>query len=172
MEQTQNGGKGWLYAIIIVLLLVIIGLVIYFVFFNGKTTTKTTTSPTPSSIPSVTVDQGKFDQYFSNIELAKLPTGQKISDTNQPVATDVFTPKDQFCVNMTALKNIPTTSLSVETGNTATGKIAVAKANYPQPIITNNSNIGCNNLILAAGSYQYKIYIDNTLVSILPFTVQ
>jgi hypothetical protein len=121
--------------------------------------------------PSEKADAEKFSEYFKSIVLGKLALGKKVSPPKvMPTKTNVFTTKDQFCVTIVVKKDVPagvlaTALYSVELQQNikdATPSTEVTKA---------GSLSSCGSLEgLPFGRYEVKIYADNELAGVYPFT--
>jgi len=182
MEEKENkGNKTVLYVIIALLILVIIGLgVVGFMIFksNNKSTTTTTTAPTATSstkiaeILSEQPNKSKFNEYFTEAYLGKLPLGRQVGPPdNIPTKTKIFTSADLFCTAITMKKTIPAGSFASAIYDVASKSYIQAKTVFPQEL-KQGGTIGCETLAESAGKYEDKIYIDDVLVAVLPFEVK
>ncbi len=157
-----------LLIIIIILLVIIAGLII----FHPKNQNETANNvpSTNSSETSEQINQAKFNEYFSGpITLGKAPIGVR----QAPQETTVFDfSKDQFCISLDVKKDIPSGSFSTAIYNPATKEYPQPKAVFPMELKPGGFG-GCGNgPSVSAGKYENRIYIDNVLVSILPFDVK
>ncbi|MDD5148429.1 MAG: hypothetical protein PHH08_03105 [Candidatus ainarchaeum sp.] len=117
-------------------------------------------------------DTAKFNEYFTRVYLGKLPLGVQVGPPdNFPVKTSVFTSQDQFCTDFTIIKTIPAGSIGSATYSTDKNDYTRPKSNFPIELKQGGSS-GCEPLDYAPGKYEYKIYIDDVLVSVLPFEVK
>ncbi len=112
----------------------------------------------------------KFDQYFTDAFLGKLPVGAKI-DVNQIIKTQIFTSGDQFCSSLEVNEFIPAGKIVTAIYNYSSRRNVQEKAVFPSGLNAGNA-IGCEDLIYPIGKYEFKIYIDNVLVAVLPFKIE
>jgi len=112
----------------------------------------------------------KFNEYFTEVYLAKLPVGSQF-DPFKIIKTTTFAAGEQFCVSLTMKKDIPAGSLAIAVYDTEIGQDNQQKSSFPQVLQQGNST-GCEGLRQSAGKYEYKIYIDNVLVAVIPFEVK
>ncbi|MCL4405311.1 MAG: hypothetical protein M1361_02145 [Patescibacteria group bacterium] len=176
----------YLYIIIAVLLLVIVGGAAYFIGWRQVNTGTVGGEQTPTATPvdhspSGQIDQVLFNEYFSSVSLVNLPEGTKPGPGMSLKQSSAFnlSAGDQFCVSMDVVKTITTNIMSIAVYDNDTGSYAINKqrAGGP-PTLSVGNNFGCESLyvsqdkLLAAGNYEYELYLDNTLVAVLPFTVQ
>lgn len=112
----------------------------------------------------------KFDQYFSDAFLAKLPLGAKI-DANQIIKTQIFTASDQFCSSLEVNEFIPAGKISTSIYNSISKKNVQEKVVYPTGINA-GTLVGCEQLAYSTGSYEFKVYADGVLAAVLPFKIQ
>ena len=113
----------------------------------------------------------KFNEYFSNIYLGKLPLGVQVGPPNFPIKSSVFSKAtDQLCSNMDIKKTIPAGSIAVAVYNVDTKNYDMLKTSFPMELRQGGSS-GCESLTLQAGKYERKFYIDDVLVAVLLFEV-
>lgn len=119
---------------------------------------------------SLTPDQATYAAYFSGAVLGKMPANQ---DFNPSLFTQTttYTQADKFCTSLDFKQNIALGQLSTATYNSGTKQFVRPKATFQHTITTGNS-IGCEDLALNTGSYEYQIYINDILAVIMPFNVQ
>jgi len=174
-----------LYIIIAVLAIVFIGGGL-FLFLRNNSASKPASfeeSPTTTLFQSESLEgenvlslseqpnQGKFNEYFTAIYLAKLPAGAEF-DPTKIIKTKAFTSGEQFCVNFDMKKQIPANTLSNAVYDVnAKQDIQPRMGAFPKALGPGNS-IGCEPLAQPTGKYEYKIYINNVLVSVLPFEIK
>ena len=117
----------------------------------------------------------EFNKYFSEIYLGKLAIGKQVGPPdNIPAKTDVFSKTtDEFCVSVTVFKDIPASigASGVYDVVAKTFTTAEPKAKFSRNLTQGNS-IGCGGITLPVGKYEYKTYVNNILVSVLPFEVK
>jgi hypothetical protein len=137
------------------------------------TATKTTVAETQSTEQlSEQPDKAKYDEYFSEYYLAKIPLGTEMSQSNLPVKTAVFiTSEDQFGSNMSLKKDIPAGSLSGAVYDTVAKKDFEPKTAFPMALKASNY-AGFGPLKYPPGKYEYKVYVDDVLVVVIPFEVR
>ncbi len=155
---------------------------VYQVTFYGpaKTFLKSCTpniQPTVKSVvllspPSEQADALKFADYFKSFSLGKLALNKKVGPKSVPVKTTVFTGKDQFCVVADLKQDIPVGVLA-----TALYSVETAQNVYEKSASTDVMNAGntmsCNGPSkLALGRYEMKIYLDDVLAGVYPFTIK
>lgn len=122
-------------------------------------------------------DKSKFSEYFTNISLAKLPVGVEF-DPRVIIKTKVFASSEQFCVNMDMKKQIPANTLSSAVydvnakQDTVPRSGAFPQALGPGPGENMGNTVSCAPLEQTVGKYEYKIYINESLVAVLPFEVK
>ncbi len=122
-------------------------------------------------------DKNKFNEYFTNINLAKLPAGAEF-DPQKIVKTKIFAAVEQFCINMDMIKQIPANTLSSAVYDVNAKQDAQPRSGtFPQalgPGLGQNmgNTVSCAPLEQAVGKYEYKIYINDSLVAVLPFEVK
>ena len=116
-------------------------------------------------------NKAKFDEYFSDFYLSKLPIGQKVGPPNFPTKTSTFTAIDQFCSSGTLLKEVPSGSFGYAVFDTVSKQYNLAKSVFPIKL-SKGGFAGCEDLKHPKGIYEYKVYIDNVLVAVLPFEVK
>jgi hypothetical protein len=122
-------------------------------------------------------DKGKFNEYFTNINLAKLPAGAEF-DPQKIVKTKIFAAVEQFCINMDMIKQIPANTLSSAVYDVNAKQDAQPRSGtFPQtlgpgPGQNMGNTVSCAPLEQAVGKYEYKIYINDSLVAVLPFEVK
>jgi len=112
----------------------------------------------------------KFNEYFQEVYLAKLPAGSEFDPFNI-IKTTSFTAGEQFCSSLTMKKDIPAGSFGMEVYDIGTKQDVQAKGTFPQALKQGGS-VGCENLQYPIGKYEFRLYIDDILVAILPFEVK
>lgn len=119
-------------------------------------------------------NKAKFDEYLGNVYLGKLALGMQVGGPgpNSPVKTAMFNKAtDQFCTNMDIKKAIPANSIGSATYDVASKTDIIPKSTFPMELKQGGSS-GCQGVDVPPGKYEYKMYIDNVLVAVLPFEVQ
>ncbi len=116
-------------------------------------------------------DKAKYDEYFTEFYLGKLPAGTDANPSNMPVKTTVFTSEDQFCTVWTQKKEIPAGSFSGAIYDTVAKKDFEPKTAFPMAL-NSGGHMGSQPLTYPPGKYEYKIYIDDVLVIVIPFEVR
>lgn len=169
------------------LILAVMLIAILAIFLSGCKTQKAAVKETAISSTTVaaattaetqTIDQlseqcnkAKYDEYFTEFCLAKLPKGTISNPSNLPAKTVVFTSEDQFCCVWAQKKELPAASFSGAVYDT------VAKKDFQPrtaiPIVANAcGHMGSQSLACPPGRYKYKAYIDDVLGVVLPFEVR
>ena len=135
--------------------------------------TTTTTAETSSTEQlSEQPDKAKYDEYFTEFYLGKLPQGTDANPSNIPIKTAVFViSEDQFCTVWTQKKDIPSGSLSLAIYDTAAKKDFQPKTAFAMDL-NSGGHMGSEPLGYPSGKYEYKVYIDNVLVVVIPFEVR
>lgn len=145
-------------------------------------TTASTQTPQPSPTAASTVaasaalseqpDRAKFAEYLSDAYLGSMPVGKRIGVDGFPAPTTVFhAGSDQLCL-MTQVKK------SIRAGGVANSVYDAAARVDVQPRMVAPSEwpVGgsgsCGTLPGSAGKYEYKLYIENVVVAVLPFDVR
>lgn len=116
-------------------------------------------------------DTALYKQYFTDFYLAKLPKGVNAGPENVPEKTSVFTAEDQFCTVMEVIKDIPAGKISNAVYDVNAKTNLVEKTVFPMELKKSNY-MGNEELKYPTGKYEYRIYIDDTLVAVLPFEVK
>ena len=148
---------------------------------SAKTNDNTPAEPAviPEAEPMVQLSEQpnieEFNKYFSEISLGKLAIGKQVGPPdNMPVKTDIFSKTtDLFCVNMTMIKDIPSNVGAGGIYDVAAKKFSASdqKAKFPRALKQGGSS-GCEKIDLSVGKYEYKTYINDILVSVIPFEVK
>lgn len=126
--------------------------------------------PEPEEILSEQPNKEKFNEYFTEIFLSKLPAGAKFDPLNV-IKTKIFTPGDQLCVGMTIKKKISVNQLASAVYDINAKQDIQPKITFPQELKQGGA-VGCVELAQPIGKYEYKIYIDDALVAVLSFEVK
>ena len=164
---------------ILVLLVFMLGFILTGCSTQNKIADKTTTpgaettTETQSTLQlSEQPNKAKYDEYFTEFYLAKLPLGTELSASNLPVKTAVFiTSKDQFASVMSVKKDIPAGSMSGAIYDTVAKKDFEPKTAFPMALKASNYT-GSQPLKYPPGKYEYKVYIDDVLAVNIPFEVR
>jgi hypothetical protein len=141
-------------------------------------TETTTTSETQSTEQlSEQPDKAKYDEYFTEFYLGKAPRGQQIPQIHPGspgvTKTSVFiASEDEFCVVGTLKKDIPSGSFYVAGYDTVAKKDYVSKTALPIGFKTGSFGWVDDPINFPIGKYEYKVYIDDTLVIVIPFEVR
>jgi len=169
-----------LYIIIVLLILVIACGAIYFL---NKSVPKIETNNQPNLYDqeqtspateelSEEPDKAKAAEYISEIHLGKMPEGKEVGKDGFPTKANIFIEgEDQLCTEMTLKKTIPAGSLSVAVYDKGAGNDYMLKTIFPMELKFGGTS-GCSTLDQPPGRYEYKLYIDDILVSVLPFEVK
>ena len=128
-------------------------------------------------------NKAKYDEYFSDFYLGKLPRGTQFgpglggkwfNPDNMPVKTAVFiASEDEFCLVGTVIKGIPSGSFYIAVYDTVAKKDSIPKTTF-LPVDLNAGDFGNADdpIIFSTGKYEYKLYIDDVLVVVIPFEVR
>ncbi|MHB8280276.1 MAG: hypothetical protein ACYDIA_21880 [Candidatus Humimicrobiaceae bacterium] len=170
---------------VLVLLVFMLGFILAGCTAQNKTAGETTTPQTETTTAAETTaaetqsteqlseqpDKAKYDEYFTDFYLGKLPLGKQIGPDNIPIKTAVFTSEDQFCSMWTQKKDIPSGSLSGAIYDTVGKKDFKPKTVFPMALSAGGHG-GSEPLNYPPGKYENKIYIDDVLVIVIPFEVR
>jgi hypothetical protein len=179
-----------LYIVITILVFALIGGGLFFFLSNKSGENSVPATESPVSVPSTTVtenknepnlseqpNQGKFNEYFIEAYLAKLPAGSEF-DPFKIIKTKTFTAGEQFCISLTMKKQIPANTLSTAIYDvSARLDVQPRGGTFPQalgpvPGGSAGPTISCEPLMQSVGKYEYKVYMDDILVIVLPFEVK
>ena len=117
-------------------------------------------------------DKAKYDEYFTDFYLGKLPRGKQVGPSNIPIKTAVFiASEDEFCTIITLKKDIPG-SFSFAVYDTVAKKDFAPKAVFPVALNVGGHAWADDPIEYPTGKYEYKLYIDDTLVAVVPFEVR
>ena len=117
-------------------------------------------------------NKAKYDEYFTEFYLFKLPIGTEMGASNPPVKTAVFiTSEDLFGSVMSVIKDIPAGSIAGAVYDTVAKKDFEPKTAFPMALKASNY-AGTQPLTYPPGKYEYKVYIDDVLVVVIPFEVR
>lgn len=178
--------KALLWVIVILLLVIIGGGAFLFLTGNSGQTTVVSTTSSPSAAttlaPATTAtsqalseqpDQATYAKYFSDVHLGKLALGVSVGPPNgMPTKATSFTAStDQLCTDMVLIKPIPAGSFSTATYDTVAKADIQPKAS-PGRALSLGGNDGCESITYPAGQYERKIYINDVLAAVLPFSIK
>jgi len=114
-------------------------------------------------------DKAMFKEYFTRLRLGTVTEWPK--EGPPPFQeTNLFKLGDQFCTDATVLKDV---SLQGEIYDPYEEAVVMPRMSGG-PSFKQGGNIGCSSLpseLSAGKKYEYKIYIGDTLVAVLPFKV-
>ena len=186
---------------ILVLLVFMLGLALTGCTAQNKTAGETTTPQTKTTTAAETTaaettavetqtteqlseqpDKAKYDEYFTEFYLGKLPRGQQFGPylggkqfdpDNMPVKTAIFiVSEDEFCGVATLKKDIPLGSLYISIYDTVAKKDFVSKTvKFPEGLNVGSFGWVDDPINFPTGKYEYKVYIDDVLVAVVPFEV-
>lgn len=124
------------------------------------------------SPPSEKADAKKFSEYFQGFRFGKLAIGKKVGPKSVPVKTNVFTGKDQFCIVADFKRDIPADVLATAVYSIETAQNTIEKSMFTE--VTKAGNMmSCNGPSpFPPGRYEMKIYLDDVLAGVFPFTVK
>ena len=114
-------------------------------------------------------DQAMFKEYFSVLRLGKVTEWPK---EGPPIfqETNIFKLGDQICLDATVLKDVKP---EAEIYNPYEEVVVVPRM-AGGPGFKKGGNIGCSSMpseLSAGKKYEYKVYVGDTLVAVLPFEV-
>jgi len=161
---------------VVVILLIVIGVLALLLLGKGKflkpVTPEFLNKPayTPASDLSEQPDLTKFNEYFTNAWIGKLPAGVEFNPV-AVVQAQTFIPTDQFCTSLDIKKTITNGSLSGAVYDINKKEYVEPKTVFPMELKQGNT-MGCEPLTFVAGKYESKVYIDNVLAIVLPFEIQ
>ena len=114
-------------------------------------------------------DQVMFNEYFTRLRLGTVTEWPK--EGPPPFQeTNIFKLGDQLCLDATVLKDV---SPEGEIYNPYEEVVVVPRM-AGGPGLKKGGNIGCSSMppeLSAGKKYEYKIYVGDTLVAVLPFEV-
>ncbi len=168
--------------IVIALLIIVIGCGAYFIFCGKDNAIERLNNQPENVLPapaessennlSEQPNKAKYDEYLSDIYLGKMAIGKKIGTDGFPAKTNVFTSGvDQFCTMMNLKKTILSGGIATAVYDVVAKQDSQLKTVFPVELKAGGSG-GCGSLDQSAGKYEYKLYIDDVLVSVLPFEVK
>lgn len=165
-----------LYIIIALLVVIIAGGA--FLFLGNKTPGEkdqampsASVSETPAANLSEQPNKAKFNEFFTSIFLAKLPAGAAF-EPFKIVKTSVFSVGEQFCTSINMKKQVPAGTLSSAIYDVNAKQNAQPRGGaFPQALGPGNST-GCESLSQGAGEYEFKIYLNEDVVAVIPFEVK
>jgi len=124
-----------------------------------------TITPAPTAELSEQPDEATFREYFSDIGLGRLAAGGKFpEDLQRNVA--VFTSSDEVCIYGTLTQEV---LVSVAIYDTVAEEFAQPKQAFPSTL-KKGGFASCSS-IPPAGEYEYRVYVGDVLVAVLPFEV-
>ena len=124
--------------------------------------------------PSEKADATTLSEYFKSLTLGKLAIGKKVAPPKSvPVKTADFTAsKDQFCIMAVTKKDIPAGVLAAATYSVET-QLNVREKSASTELMKAGSEINCGSLTgLPPGRYEFKVYLDDILAGVFPFTAK
>jgi hypothetical protein len=134
-----------------------------------QATVKSITLLTP---PSEKADAQKFSEYFKSFTLGKLALNKKVGPKNVPVKTNVFTSKDQFCVVADIKQDIPAGALASSVYGIETAQDVIEKSASTE-FTRAGKTMSCGGPSkFTPGRYEMKVYIDDVLAGVYPFTIK
>jgi len=112
-------------------------------------------------------DKEKFNEYFSDIGLGKLAKGAQLpGGMEQGIST--FLSDESICVYGTLKKSV---IIGLAIFNPETASYEVERQDFPQALGTGGF-ASCGSIMVGSGKYEYKVYIEDKLVAVLPFEVK
>lgn len=158
----------WIYLLILIVILTII--VGFFSSLSKKATTSPVTSqPLTTSTTVQEINQTLFNEYFSELTTAKIPSDVKEGEEPQPIKTQIYTTKDQLCLIGVANKDIPVNTIATKFYS-RDPEYLIGEIPFGLEVRQGNFST-CNNTPLPIGKYSLKIFIGDDLISVLPFDI-
>jgi hypothetical protein len=186
IRKLQNNKSFYIISCTVVLLVFLLGFILAGCVVKDKNFDETTIQKpeTTSAVQTTSAetlsseqlseqpDKTKYDEYFIEFYIGKLPLDKDANPSNIPIKTSVFIASvDKFCTVWTQKKEIPSGSLSSVIYDTNAKKDFQAKTVFSM-VLSAGGHMGSESLGCPAGKYEYKIYIDNILVIVEPFEVR
>ena len=112
-------------------------------------------------------DTDKFNEYFSDIGLGKLAADADLLQDMEPDVT-TFLPDEKICLHGTLKKSA---IIGIAIYNPETSSYESERQDIPQTLEKGDFS-SCGPIAFGSGSYEYKVYIGDTLVAVLPFEVE
>ncbi len=131
-----------------------------------KTQAKPPSTPKLSEEP----DQATFSQYFKNLSLGKVPS-EWVNSKDWPFHiedTDMFSRGDTMATQGEVIKDVQLTSKYYDVG---AKKVIEGVGSSTPPMLKMGGFAGTSPVDLPVGNYELKLYVGDTLVSVLPFEV-
>ncbi|MBP8994499.1 MAG: hypothetical protein KBG30_11920 [Bacteroidales bacterium] len=158
----------WIYLLIlIVILTIIVG------FFSSLFQQTTPSTSVPQQITTTTtlqeVNQVLFDEYFSELTTAKIPLKVQEGAEPQPVKTQTYTAEDQICIVGKAKKDIPANTIETQFYS-RDPEYFIGESPFNIEI-HQGAFASCADSGLPSGKYNLKIFMGDSLISVLPFDV-
>jgi len=122
---------------------------------------KTTSSPASSEQP----DEATLKKYFSELGLGKIAPGGQLPLSLEKNAT-LFTAEDQIGLYGNILVECTPRHIIYDTQAQKT----VLEGGFPYAL--KGGFAGTGPVDIPAGKYEYKVYVDDTLVAVFPFEVK
>lgn len=161
---------------VVVVVLIIAG-AMYFLIAGRSGNLALNQGQLPSSsdqqyVPSEQPNKAKFDEYLRSIYMAKLPIGQELGAGIVPSMSVLFKiGTDQFCTALEINKLIPVGAYASAVYNLDSKTYAKPKTTFPNQFNL-GTNVGCGIIPYVAGRYEYKAYINDVLVEVIPFEIR
>lgn len=112
----------------------------------------------------------KFNEYFNKISSAKLPFVEK-PDISDLTPTNTFSTADLLCITANMKKTVVSEKLKYAIYDKDYQNYKKPKDKFPVDLLMGD-NLNCEALEgYRVGEYEYKLYIDDALVTVLPFRV-
>ncbi|MEA2015886.1 MAG: hypothetical protein U9O59_04165 [Actinomycetota bacterium] len=109
----------------------------------------------------------KFDEYFSDIGLGKLAADADLLQDMEPDVI-IFLPDEGICLYGTLKKSA---IIGVAIYNPETSSYESERQDLPQTL-EKGGFTSCSPISFGSGKYEYRVYIGDTLVSVLTFEVK
>jgi len=133
--------------------------------------TEETREESPAAIEETKIPEGpnveKSDEYFSDIGLGKLAADADLLQDMEPDIS-IFLPDEGICLCGTLKKSA---IIGVAIYNPETSSYESERQDLPQTL-EKGGFASCSELTAGSGKYEYRVYIGDSLVAVLPFEVK
>jgi len=138
---------------------------------DGQEKTEETGEESPAVIEETKIPEGpnveKSDEYFSDIGLGKLAADADLLQDMEPNIS-IFLPDEGICLYGTLKKSA---IIGFAIYNPETSSYESERQDLPQTL-EKGGFASCSGLTAGSGKYEYRVYIGDSLVAVLPFEVK
>jgi hypothetical protein len=139
------------------------------IFFFIKNKASNTENQAQESLEKV--DSVKFEENFRSIYLGKIAASEQFAPQTVPtIAFSFETGKDQYCTVLEAKKIISAGSYASAICKSNSDECVKPKTAFSGSF-SEGTTAGCGVLPATAGTYEYRAYLDDVLVSVIPFEI-